>query len=725
MRKSLLLLALLPAVPAHAQTQLKSAREILANQLPKPEDEGMGMDTSNVFKYAPDSAAGQWVAQVQKFRRSMGTNTPAQNARTWLALAQRRLEIPLHDARTYDNRPTFSALVKALPSPAAWPALLSQAKAKYTKAPTQANAINYYFVARVQNSPGDQVQALRGIYRLLAPQVQTLASSPQPTKVGDTEKRRIALEKVNHLCTLMSESPDVSQKVAALKLQIQAASLFSPYQQFEIPNVLASMDEKVSAPLLKQLMLSKANIAWYNAYGVEDLARKLWLSDPQLQKKPYWELINSVKAWKFADKMLQLYPTPPKDGVGPDAVNRARSYVIGGLLSEKRFLEATQRLDKWLASSPQSAAIYFPYIEEKQPRELQLQQLRWVESTIKKHPGLNWREGHSYLALRLGETKSRLKMLQAFVAQKSFGSLSPGRRHDLLRALSDAYLTEGDTKNGGAALVQALRLNLQGKIDSEEEIVALLRLNRVAPNPAWLSAARDGAKAFAASVPSYDRSRRAKTLMQICLRLAEQKQVAFAQSLLVKELTTKTKNKPGFMSPDDDRAGAQTSLYGLMVLYQRANRPADMVYLLEHAQGWGQKELTPLLTYDGSEIWDFEIENPESKAMPKLGYLAAWALARTNRRAEALRVTKALIDRAPGYDSPYRLLCDLQGEAVRPFLQQATARDRFEERPLIWQAYLSRRAKKWAQAQQLAKKAIAIDPSDGEQGPGDRLRAYA
>src|SRR5262249_33494037 len=66
-----------------------------------------------------------------------------------------------------------------------------------------------------------------------------------------------------------------------------------------------------------------------------------------------------------------------------------------------------------------------------------------------------------------------------------------------------------------------------------------------------------------------------------------------------------------------------------------------------------------------------------------------------------------------------------EGEEARPFLEQLAARDRFEERPLIWKAELLRRAGKLEEAEQAARAAIAIDPSDGEQRHGRRLRVYS
>ena len=51
--------------------------------------------------------------------------------------------------------------------------------------------------------------------------------------------------------------------------------------------------------------------------------------------------------------------------------------------------------------------------------------------------------------------------------------------------------------------------------------------------------------------------------------------------------------------------------------------------------------------------------------------------------------------------------------------------DRFQARPLIWKASALLNAGKVNEAEAAIKKAISIDPSDGEQGRGNRMRAYA
>jgi tetratricopeptide (TPR) repeat protein len=71
------------------------------------------------------------------------------------------------------------------------------------------------------------------------------------------------------------------------------------------------------------------------------------------------------------------------------------------------------------------------------------------------------------------------------------------------------------------------------------------------------------------------------------------------------------------------------------------------------------------------------------------------------------------------------LLLEIGGPDVPAQLDALFARDRFEERPLIWKAKWLRRKGELASAEKTCRQAISIDPSDGEQGPGDRMRAYA
>src|SRR5207302_3553445 len=108
-----------------------------------------------------------------------------------------------------------------------------------------------------------------------------------------------------------------------------------------------------------------------------------------------------------------------------------------------------------------------------------------------------------------------------------------------------------------------------------------------------------------------------------------------------------------------------------------------------------------------------------------VSYLTASALLATGRKEEALKIADDLLDHNPGLDRAYELRLQLGGNSILARLDELFARDQFEERPLIWKAELLRRENKLEEAEKTVRQAISIDPSDGEQGPGDRMRAYA
>jgi tetratricopeptide (TPR) repeat protein len=59
------------------------------------------------------------------------------------------------------------------------------------------------------------------------------------------------------------------------------------------------------------------------------------------------------------------------------------------------------------------------------------------------------------------------------------------------------------------------------------------------------------------------------------------------------------------------------------------------------------------------------------------------------------------------------------------WLDELYSRDRFEERPLIWKAVALQAAGRLDEAEKVVRQALKVDPTDGEQEPGQRVGAYA
>jgi tetratricopeptide (TPR) repeat protein len=146
---------------------------------------------------------------------------------------------------------------------------------------------------------------------------------------------------------------------------------------------------------------------------------------------------------------------------------------------------------------------------------------------------------------------------------------------------------------------------------------------------------------------------------------------------------------------------------------------------LEQSPDWGASDLSELLDASPTEnpvpvMWLHTGSSP----LP-VPYLAANALLATGQREAAQKILGPLQDRHPGLDRCFELLIALKGTNAIPQLDDWFKRDQFEERPLIWKAHLLRQEGQLEAAEQTIRQAISIDPSDGEEGRGDRMRAYA
>lgn len=164
-------------------------------------------------------------------------------------------------------------------------------------------------------------------------------------------------------------------------------------------------------------------------------------------------------------------------------------------------------------------------------------------------------------------------------------------------------------------------------------------------------------------------------------------------------------------SPNSDSLHATTARLADML--GRQGRHAEVLALLAESPHWDKPDLAGYLRADADGPW---------RPLP---LIVAEALIATGRGDEAAAILEASLSESSGYDPSYALYTRLRGAQAAPFLEKLWAADRYEERPLIWLASLQLAAGRTDEAEATVKRAIATDPSDGEQPKGDRMRAYA
>ena len=107
-----------------------------------------------------------------------------------------------------------------------------------------------------------------------------------------------------------------------------------------------------------------------------------------------------------------------------------------------------------------------------------------------------------------------------------------------------------------------------------------------------------------------------------------------------------------------------------------------------------------------------------------LGSIYVRALLDSGRKDEAWSVVQRVLVMHPKSDPHYELARKVAPGKFVGFLDELVVFDPFEERPLIWMAEVALEAGRLDEAKDWAEKAIALDPSDGDQGKTSRMKVY-
>jgi len=162
----------------------------------------------------------------------------------------------------------------------------------------------------------------------------------------------------------------------------------------------------------------------------------------------------------------------------------------------------------------------------------------------------------------------------------------------------------------------------------------------------------------------------------------------------------------------------------LLRFYFKQNRMADALVLLGAKPWWGDKRdaLDMVLNSHASGL----VETGYRKSgMP---YMMANIFYETGQIEAAAKITGEIMRNDLSIDWAYDLRLKIAGGDLEKFIAEMdalSACDTLEKRPLIWKAEALRRMKRLEEAEQNARRAIAIDPTDGDQMRGDRVRAQA
>jgi len=656
---------------------------------------------------ASPTNATRLLADVQRFRVELATMEADQAAQGWLELFDRAARlgpVPFDgDFRVFDagisNVVGPQSVLASLPGPAAWPALRQGAKVRAGQAPDEARTLALRFVTEL-------LTADRAAARATLAEIEGAAAKLPPKERN--ELRAHAASARAQVARLYGSADEVAATFAA---SLDARSQ-REYGEVPIPDLVALVGEVRAAAILKEALAKPVRLRVPEGDRTRALARRIAVENAASLRVAQWGLVDTIEAADVYEALARRFgkQASPEERMGSkadadiyyflhlvvagrhtDAENALRAAAEGGELRlSRRAVTALQR-----AGYDEALYAFLHALLEKRP-EVRAWDLYTRQAA---------HTGHSAQALALVDQLLRRKDLPAYV----LNDLRFHRVNALLAAdLVDPAISE--LRGLLAAAPGSEERNLQARMDAA---VRLAGLGRVLGRRDLAEQGLSFAKAVLALPAQEERNwERERNLQQVFAEQRKQGLGRDAQALAITELersagTPNRHEQYGMGAPPNERA----ALIELVGLYGEAGRHRDVLVLLDDSGKWGVRNLGEVLS------------EKDSLGVP-VGLPAARALAETGNRAAALGIARALVNALPGHDPGYELLAEVDKDA-NDYLNTVYARDRFEERPLIWKAIVMYRAGRHVEAESLIRRAIVIDPSDGEEGPPDRMRAYA
>jgi len=502
-------------------------------------------------------------------------------------------------------------------------------------------------------------------------------------------------------------------------------------REIHVPDLVSLVGVKeAEAFFRKALVTDKVILTVPVGDKTRKLAQDLTIEMIASVKAPQWELVTSLDSVELYEKLERRFVKAKKELALPKGVtevaeadakeysryrNNARPHYLLGLIASERTDDAYALIKQTGIAEMQISWVSHELVDLSR-KGYALPVYKFFHTLLTENPELKYWETYTELAVHVGRTDEMLKLLKTSAAESGIGV---ARQLAHTKQLADAYLAAGDVKEGVELLLQVLAMpygpsdaDTMTFFDTNRERMSLqlMRIGHLKKNETWLEQGIKHTKAVHSrrvGPNDYYRWFSESDLVALLLELGRgpEAEIVVLESLK-RAIPATGVEYHGVRSVDTLRGHS----IALAEIYHEASRHSDVLTLLDTASNWGAKDLSGLL---------------HSSAEKRLALLAAMALKDAEREKDALRILEAIIHVARGYDPAYEAYVNIRGSEAIPFLESLYLVDRFEERPLIWKAHLLRKAKKLDEAEKAAMQAVAIDPSDGDQGEGDRMRVYA
>jgi tetratricopeptide (TPR) repeat protein len=655
---------------------------------------------------------------LEAFRDKAASLPPQEAARGWLALTD-RYAVTVKAANA-GNQPegreplSFQEVLAVLPPPVAWNALTAEIKARQPVAARQTSRdLSLLLLTHVlQNDQAAQWKDLDALEARLA-------------KTKEDEKAELAQTIMGLSEALTKQSGDLKRILQGIELQLAIRQVNPSEENMTLPDLVSLLGPQKAESLLRRVLVtSSATVEIPVGDVTRRLAQRLALELAARVKVPQWKLAESLDATELYVALQKRFVKTAKARPMADmahAVTRqhsdngektARTYYLLGLIVKGRTQQATEVARSFGTEQEESYLLREALTAlDRSGHTRALSD--FLHAQLTQNPNLPFWDIYIESAPRTGQTGPMLALVRAAAARKD---LSKARRASLQTHLYQALLSADQIDAAVTLMRQILTAPNQSEgretYERAQTALQLVRLGYYLKKDAWI---KDGITFVNTTLQAGDANLIRSISGEYANLLREMGRFVEAEQTLIAALVHAVQDRPGEGLGDGGASIPQgrEELIGLAQLYHQAGRSNDVMTLLDKAPNWMAKNVSELDATASREAYNFPME-----------YIAAVALAETGKSAEAEALLKSLLAKNGGFDPAYERLLALKGQDILPFLDTLFLHNRFEERPLIWKATVLQRAGRLEEAEKTIREAIAIDPSDGEERHGDRMRAY-
>lgn len=663
-----------------------------------------GIDESIAVK--ADSPVAKFKAASADYASKSAKMSAQEAADGWLALNTEWEKAMRSDQRRHDytSEEEFQEMIGALPPPGTWDELSARLAAKQDMDPVSKLNLSL-LLATLRNDPAGQWKAFGGIRDFIKepPKKSGIFAFLSRGFGGDRSSSffaSMALSIAGELSKIAQTKADLERSIND---QIEIAAALDPDYDREVDfsNVVQFLGTDATEKLVTTAIDSGV-VFTASDTATADVIRKVVITNIARLKVPVWSLVDGIGSDQIT--LFEEYgkrfskDKDFKSNREPVEGNYVRSLLVFGRVDE------AQKVFDGIVTKD---AVSFALSEQEQSQfpEAQKHFFEFLKQNLEKQPALPYWNDLVALSIALNRKDEAVALAESASANKD---VPPKQRDDMLYQLERTFLAAGEVDKGVSTLSE--RIDLALAEDPPQPANALsfaLKMNEIGKLVERQDIVDRAAKVIRGSVPRIS----GKDLgdPKLIKYLVAEGSLAEAQKQAAGKISASLadRSRSRYLAFDMD-----SPLANLAGLYDIAEQPEQVIALLQDAPWWGKADLSEIC---GS--LDF-------RGTPA-GIIAAKAFVATGDSEKAVRCLKATIAEKPAKDAAYGMLVDIEGISVLPFLDERFAEDRFEERPLIWKASLLLKEGQIDEAEKTIRMAIAIDPSDGEMGKGDRMRAYA